>query len=247
MLVQQVWGIGQESPVQRWPSSPNQRGPDPGGPTTFLSRVSQRQSAARPHGPRPSAAAHQPRSGSRPQPCGKGWVPTRGRRGRRKAARGRQGSPEASARALGPLRPRAPRPSEPGSERSQCAAGSHGGRTRGGGWRERRELGEQPSPDRAAGARGLGRGDRAGPHGTSPWSPAPQLGVAGTPSRPPRAGGVGPGGIFAPPSAEAAGGRGVSPSPPAAGTPRARSRRSPGSCSEPALFFPPRSAGRRPR
>ena len=120
-----------------------------------------------------------------------GWLPGQGRRGWRAggtAARGRQGSPEASARALGLLRPWSPRPSELESERSQSAAGSQSGRTRGGGWQERRRASRRISllRDRATRAPATRtRGPGPAPTVRAPRNPAPQLGVVGTSPRPP--------------------------------------------------------------
>lgn len=86
------------------------------------------------------------------------------------------------------LCPRSPRPSEPESERSQSAAGSQSGRTRGGGWQERRRASRRISllRDRATRAPAARtRGPGPAPTVRAPRNPAPQLGVVGTFPRPP--------------------------------------------------------------
>ena len=173
-----------------------------------------------------------------------GWLPGQGRRGWRAggtAARGRQGSPEASARALGLLRPWSPRPSELESERSQSAAGSQSGRTRGGGWQERRRASRRISllRDRATRAPATRtRGPGPAPTVRAPRNPAPQLGVVGTSPRPPggwqgQGLGVSPRDLLA----EATGRTRDYPPPPSCGyllpPPRAPFGQSLGCCSDP--------------
>lgn len=85
-------------------------------------------------------------------------------------------------------RGRRARASQRASERSQSAAGSQSGRTRGGGRQKRKGASPRISllGDRATGARATrSRAPGPGPKVRAPPNPAPQLGVVGTSPRPP--------------------------------------------------------------
>lgn len=186
-LIQQVWGMSRESLFLRSPLLPYQGDCDLGGPTTFLLRMPQRCPAAWPYILRPLSCL------SPSWPCIKTWISTsrlidqrrRGCRVGRTASRGRQGSPEASARAPGLLRPRTPRPSQR-AEPERCGLTKRPDARRRVAGAQGSEPTDQPSPrPRHRSSSNSDAGTQAGPQGTCPRNPAPQLGVVGISPRPP--------------------------------------------------------------